>query len=44
MEKPEDMDLGWENLNTLALDLVAEKEGFLNPRSQPDSQKKGVIT
>jgi FdhE protein len=44
MEKPEDLDLGWENLNTLALDLVAEKEGFLNPLFQSDSQKKGVIT
>lgn len=44
MEKPEDLDLSWENLSTLAFDLVAEKEGFLNPRSQPGSQKKGVVT
>jgi FdhE protein len=44
MEKPEDLDMGWENLNTFALDLVAEKEGFLNPCSQPPDQKKGVVT
>ncbi len=44
MENPDDLDLGWENHNTLALDLVAEKEGFLNPCSQPPEQKRGVVT
>ena len=44
MEKPQDLDLGWENLNSFTLDLVAEKEGFLNPCSQPPDQKKGVVT
>jgi len=43
MEKPEDLDLGWENLNTFALDLAAEKEGFFSPYSRPPGQKKGVI-
>ena len=44
MGKPDDLDLGWENLNTLALDLLAQKEGFLNPYSQSKGQKRGVVT
>jgi len=44
MEKPEDLDLAWENLHTFAMDLVAQKEGFLNPYSQPEGKKRGVIT
>ncbi|MGB2698324.1 MAG: formate dehydrogenase accessory protein FdhE [Candidatus Zixiibacteriota bacterium] len=44
MEKPQDLDLGWENLNSLALDLVAEKEGYFNPYSQSLGQEKGMVT
>lgn len=32
-EQGEGLDLGWENLQTFTMDLVAQKEGFLNPYS-----------
>lgn len=43
IEEGKDFDLGWENLQTFAMDLVAQKEGFLDPYSQPTGRKRRVI-
>jgi hypothetical protein len=43
MEKPENLELGWENLSTLTMDLVAQKEGFISPYSQPPGKRGGRL-
>lgn len=43
VEEGKDLDLGWENLQTFAMDLVAQKEGFLDPYSQPTGKKGRMI-
>lgn len=43
MENPEDLDLVWENLSTLSMDLVAQKEGFISPYSESKTKNKGVV-
>jgi FdhE protein len=43
MKNPENLDLGWENLHSFAMDLVAQKEGFVGPHSQISGKNRGVI-
>jgi len=43
LEEGRELDLGWESLKTISMDLVAQKEGFQNPYSQPTGKKKGMV-
>lgn len=43
LDQPEALDLGWESLSTLALDLAAQNEGFVSPYSQHKGKKRGVV-